>query len=170
VSSTPQRSAAITAAAALAIVGSCIALLAWGWFGYLLFQAVESFHANGISLKRGDILLVFATAILPPAFAILGLQTGVGLFRLSGWARRSALLWAGFSLALCIYLLASNPYEILVLDSEHWSSELALLKQFFAQALLIALAPVSIWWIFLFTRASVKAQFAPAHTESRPPE
>jgi hypothetical protein len=170
VNSAPQRSAAVTAAATLAIVGSCIALLAWGWFGYLLLQAVQSFHAKGISLKRWELLFVAATAILPPVFAILGLQTGAGLFRLSAWARKSALLWAGFSLAFCIYLLVSNPYEILVIDSDHWSSELALLKQFFAQAFLIALAPISIWWLFLFTRASVKAQFAQAQEESRPSE
>jgi hypothetical protein len=170
VNSAPQRSAAVTAAATLAIAGSCIALLAWGWFSYNLFRTVQAIHARAVSLKRWEILFVFATAILPPAFAILGLQTGAGLFRLSAWARKSALLWAAFSLALCMYLLVSNPYEILVIDSDHWSSDLALLKQFLAQAFLIALAPVSIWWLILFTRASVKAQFAPAQKESQPSE
>ncbi|GAC1616884.1 MAG: hypothetical protein PVS2B2_07830 [Candidatus Acidiferrum sp.] len=163
--SAPQRSAAVTAAAALAIVGSCLVFPAWGWFSYHLFQTVQSFHAKGIALKKWEVLFVFATAVLPPAFAILGLQTGEGLFRLSPWARKSALIWAGGSLAFCIYLLVSNPYEILVIDSDHWSSDLALLKQFFTQAFLIALAPISIWWVFLFTRASVKAQFTPARKE-----
>jgi hypothetical protein len=162
----PQRSAAITAAASLAIAGSCVALLAWGWFGYHLLETVHSFEIKGLALKRWEVIFVLAVAILPPALAILGFQTGVGLFRLNAWARKSALIWACASLLFCIYLLVSNPYEILVIDSDHWSSELALLKQFFAQALLIALAPVSIWWIFLFTSASAKAQFSGAQEES----
>jgi hypothetical protein len=164
----PQRSAAVTAAASLAIAGSCVALLAWGWFGYRLFETVHSFGVKGIPLKKWEIIFVVAVAILPPALAILGLQTGVGLFRLNAWARKSALIWASASLLFCIYLLASNPYEIFVIDSDHWSSELALLKQLFAQALLIALGPVSIWWIFLFTSASAKAQFSGVQKESTP--
>lgn len=161
----PQRPAAITAAATLAIVGSCIALLAWGWFSYYLFETVQSFHLKRIPLKNWEILFIGAVAVVPPVLAILGLQTGAGLFRLNAWARKSALCWAGASLLFCAYLLASHPYQILVIDSDQWSSELALLKQFFAQALLIALVPVSIWWIFLFTRTSVKAQFANAQNE-----
>lgn len=166
--SAPQRSAAVTAAATLAILGSCAALLAWGWFGYYLFEAVRSFEAKGIALKQWEVLFIAAVAIFPPVFIILGLQTGIGLFRLSAWARKSALVWAGTSLLFCIYLLVSNPYQILVIDSDHWSSDLALLKQFFAQAMLIALAPVSIWWLFLFTSRSVKAQFGHGQKESLP--
>lgn len=164
--STPQRSAAITAAATLAIVGSCIALLVWIWFSYHLFEAVQSFHSKGIALKNREILFICAAAVVPPLLAFLGLQTGAGLFRLEAWARKSALLWAATSLLFCIFLLVSYPYQILVIDSDHWSSELVLLKQFFGQALLIALTPISVWWIFLFTRLSVKAQFANAQNES----
>jgi hypothetical protein len=166
VNSTPQRSAAVTAAASLAIAGSCVALLAWAWFGYRLLETVHSFEMKGIALRRWEIIFIFAAAILPPALAILGFQTGVGLFRLNPWARKSALIWAVAALLFCIYLLASHPYEILVIDSDHWSSDLALLKQFFAQALEIAVAPVSVWWIFLFSSASVKAQFSDAQIES----
>ena len=161
-----QRSAAITAAATLAIVGSCIVLLAWGWFSYLVFETVQSFHHKGIALKNSEILFICAAAVIPPVLAFLGLQTGAGLFRLDAWARKSALVWAGTSFLFCVFLLVSYPYQILVIDSDHWSSELVLSKQFFAQALLIALAPVSIWWIFLFTRLSVRAQFANAQNES----
>jgi hypothetical protein len=166
VNSALQRSAAVTAAASLAMAGSCVALLAWGWFGYHLLETVHSLEAKGVPLKKWEIIFVLAVGILPPALAILGFQTGVGLFRLHPWARKSALLWAGASLLFCIYLLASNPYEIFVIDSDHWSSELALLKQLFAQGLLIALGPVSIWWIFLFTSASAKAQFSGVQKES----
>jgi hypothetical protein len=161
-----QRSAAITAAATLAIVGSCVALLGWGWFSYLLFETVQSFRRQGIPFKNSQILFIGAAAVIPPVLAFLGLQTGAGLFRLEAWARKSALLWAATSLLFCIFLLVNYPYQIFVIDSDHWSSELVLLKQFFAQALLIALTPISVWWIFLFTRLSVKAQFADAQNES----
>jgi hypothetical protein len=35
------------------------------------------------------------------------------------------------------------------------------MAQFLVQATLILLVPTSIWWLFLFTRKSVKAQFEP---------
>jgi hypothetical protein len=155
----PQRSASITAAATLAITGSCIALLAWAWFLYHLVETLKVIHDRGLVLKTWEIIFIGAVAIFPPALGILGLQTGSGLFRLESWARKSALLWAAGSSLLCAYLLATHAHQILIIDSQHWSSEITSLKQFLTQALLIALAPVGVWWLVLFTRPSVKAQF-----------
>lgn len=140
-----------------------MAFLVWGWLLFRLFNLPHDPH--GESLVSTFPFSIISIAVFPPMVVFLGLKTALGLLQLRPWSRKSALLWAAFSLSLCLFLLARYPYEILVIDNEHFVGEFASFKQLIAQSLLIFLVPNSIWWLFLFTRKSVKAQYeSPAAT------
>jgi hypothetical protein len=148
----------VTAAAIIAIVGSACLILGWGW---LMFDLSRMTRPNGEPVLATLSVFLVAIALFPPVLALLGLQTGLGLLRLQPWSRKSALLWAAASLLGCTVLMARFPYEIFTIDKEHFRGDAALMAQFLVQATLILLVPTSIWWLFLFTRKPVKAQFEP---------
>jgi hypothetical protein len=161
--SSTRRSAGVTCAAALAILGSGFALFVWGHF----FLAVlnEPPNSNGkhlYELYPFSLLLLF----MVPLFLIAsGIRTGFGLFQLKPWARRAALLWATVALCFCLYMIAFRPFETFFIPS-HFVSEVESFKQLFAISLVIALFPVSLWSIFFFRLPKVKRQFEdPARPE-----
>jgi hypothetical protein len=158
VTQAPQRSGAVTAAAIIAIVGSACAILIWGWLMYDLSRMIRP---NGEPVLATVSVFVVAITLIPPVLALLGLQTGLGLLRLHPWSRKSALVWAAASLLGCAVLMVRFPYEIFIIDKDHFRGDVALMAQFFVQGTLILLVPTNIWWLILFTRKSVKAQFEP---------
>jgi hypothetical protein len=159
-----HRSAAVTAAAIVAIIGSASTIIVWGWFLYSLSKIVRS---NGESMLASLSVFILSIAVIPPVLALLGFQTGIGLLRLHPWSRKSALVWALVSLLFCGVLLVRYPYEIFAIDNQHFIPDFAIMQQFLVQSMLILLFPTSIWWLALFTRKSVKAQFAqPAASNS----
>jgi len=102
-----------------------------------------------------------------PLFLIAsGVRTGVGLFQLKPWARRAALLWASVALCFCLYMIAFRAFETFFIP-DHFVSEVDSFKQLLAISLIVALFPISVWWIFLFRMPSVKRQFEqPAQSEA----
>jgi len=152
-----RRSAGVTCAAALAILGSTSALFVWG----SLFLGVINAPPNiqGKHLYESfpiTLLLLFSV----PLFLIAsGIRTGIGLFQLKPWARSAALLWAGVALSFCFYMIAFRPFETFFIP-EHFVSDLESFKQLLAVSLVVALFPVSLWWIFFFRLPDVKSQFA----------
>jgi hypothetical protein len=150
------RSAAVTAAATLSLLGCSSALFFWGYFILALLNAPPVQHGRHVyELQPGLFLLI---AVVPPAVIALGIRTGVGLFQLRPWARISALVWAALTLAFCLALIAFRPFETFFI-SERFVAPLESMKQLIAISLLILLMPSSIWWLFLFRMKSVKAQF-----------
>ena len=94
-----------------------------------------------------------------PLFLIAsGIRTGIGLFQLKPWARRAALLWASVALCFCLYMIAFRPFETFFIP-ERFVGELESFKQLLAISLVVALFPVSLWWIFFFRLSGVKRQF-----------
>ena len=102
------------------------------------------------------------------ALSIFGIFTGVGLIRLRNWARISILVWGG----LCVFFGGIGiPFAFLLPkiappnapelppDSEH-------LVQFMLLLLYGLPLLVGIWWLILFNRKSVKAEFAGADTQA----
>ncbi len=150
------RSAGVTAAAAFSVLGSLIALLAWGWF----FRNMLSLPADstGKHIYEAQPIGFFSIALVPPFLIALSFFTGIGLFRLQPWARKSALLWATVAMSFSSLIIAFRPYETFVIE-ERWVSELASFKQLIVIGLLIFLLPMSIWWLFYFTRKHVIQQF-----------
>ncbi|HTZ49128.1 MAG TPA: hypothetical protein VMH20_16160 [Verrucomicrobiae bacterium] len=158
------RSAAVTAAATLSLLGCSGALLFWGYFILALLNAPPLQNGRHLyELQPGLFLLV---AIVPPAVIALGIRTGIGLFQLRAWARISALVWASVTLVFCLALIAFRPFETFFIP-ERFVGPLESMKQLIAIALLILLMPSSIWWLFLFRLKSVKAQFGREREEMR---
>ena len=158
-----RRSAGVTCAAALAILGSGSALFVWGHFFLSTLNAPPDSNGKHLyELHPFTLLLLF----MVPLFLIAsGLRTGIGLFQLKPWARRAALLWAAVALCFCLYMIAFRPFETFFIPN-HFVSEVESFKQLLAISLVIALFPVSLWWIFFFRLPNVKRQFEePARTE-----
>ena len=161
--SSTRRSAGVTCAAALAILGSASALFVWGsLFLNVLNQPSNAQGKHLYELYPFTLFLIFSV----PLFLIAsGIRTGIGLFQLKPWARRAALLWAGVALCFCLYMIAFRPFETFSIP-EHFVSELDSFKQLLAISLIVALFPIGVWWIFYFRLPAVKRQFEqPAQQE-----
>lgn len=164
--SSTRRSAGVTCAAALAILGSVSALFVWGSLFLGVLNAPPNSH--GKHLYERYPLTLFVMASVPLFLIASGIRTGIGLFQLKAWARQAALLWAGVALCFCLYMIAFRPYETFFIP-ESFVTDLESFKQLLAISLMVALFPISVWWIFFFRLTSVKRQFqAPIPTESRP--
>ena len=150
------RSAGVTAAATLGILGSISALFAWGWFFVSMLglprddQGKHAYEAHPLSF--------FAIALVPPLLIGMGLRIGIGLFQLKPWARRGALLWASLALVFSSTVIAFRPYETFVISDSFVSSE-ASFRQLLAVSFVIFTFPFGAWWLILFTRHHVIAQF-----------
>jgi len=163
---TSRRSAAVTCAAALAILGSATALLVWGSFFIDLLNS--DVDLRGRKIYEAHPFVVFLIATVPFFLIASGIRTGIGLFRLKPWARRAAQVWATAALCFSLWFIAFRPYETFFIP-ERFVSELESLKQLLAVSLVFATLPVSVWWIFLFRMDSVKQQFAPQGSEPASP-
>jgi hypothetical protein len=159
------RSAAVTAAATLTLLGCSTAFLFWGYFLLSLLNTPDQ-HGRHLYQQQPGPFFVFA--LVPPAVIALGIRTGIGLFQLRPWARISALIWAALTLAFCLALIAFRPFETFVIP-ERFVGSTESIKQLIAISLLILLMPSSVWWLFLFRMKSVKAQFGVELKERREP-
>ena len=137
-----KRSDSITAAAIFILFGS----------GFVLFFAavlVASALTSETRSERAILLLVTIYAV-PAAW---GIANGVGIVRLQPWARISTIVMSfvgGVFLLMRIGMIASSMLA---------DTATALVLEVPASLSLAALGIV-IWWIVLFTRPSVKRQFA----------
>jgi hypothetical protein len=151
-----KRSAGVTAAATLAVLGSVIAFLIWGATILPLINLTANTKGQHIYELRP---LTFALiALVPPMLVALGLCTGIGLFQLRSWARKAAIVWASIALAFCLCMIALRPFEIFAIP-ESFVSEVESMRQLLAISAVVMLLPVSIWWLFFFRLKSVMAQF-----------
>lgn len=160
-----RRSAGVTCAAALAILGSVSAFFIWASFLLGILNAEPNVDGRRLYELHPFATLFIATV---PSFLIFsGMSTGIGLFQLKSWARRAALVWASVALCFSLSIIAFRPFETFFIP-EHFVSEVESLKQLIALSLIFATLPIGIWWIFYFRLQSVKRQFEPA--PGLPPE
>jgi len=151
-----NRSAGVTAAATLAVLGSVIVFFLWGWLFLPLINLPPD--SNGKYPYQTHPLPFVLIALVPPFLVALGLRTGIGLFHLRPWARKAALLWASIALVFCLSMIALRPFETFVIP-ERDVGELESLKQLLAASAVLILLPISIWWLFFFRLKSVVKQF-----------
>lgn len=162
---TPRpRSAGVTVAATLAILGCSSSFILWGIFLLNLLNAPP--NQDGKRFYELYPVTVLLIALVPSIFMALGIRTGIGLFHLRPWARIVALVWASASLTCCLGLIAFRPFETFFIP-DHFVGPAESLKQLIAIALVILLLPVSLWWLFLFRAKSVKEQFQVATEEEK---
>jgi hypothetical protein len=155
------RSAAVTAAATLAMLGCATALYFWGSF--VLGMVNNPADEQGRHLYQTHLGFFLIMLLLPSALIAVGMRIGVGLFQLRPWARVAAMIWAAISLLLCLSIIAFRPFETFFIG-DRFVAPLESLKQLIAFALVILLLPVSVWWLLLFRMKSVKAQFMARET------
>jgi len=150
------RSAGVTAAATLAVLGSVAVVLAWGPFFLQLLNLPAD--ASGKHVYQTHTVVFLLVTLVPPLLAVLSLGTGIGLFRLRAWARRAALLWASLAAVFSLAVIALRPYETFAIP-EHFVSESESFRQIMAVSLVILALPVSLWWLFFFRLKGVVRQF-----------
>jgi hypothetical protein len=144
--------------AALALAAGCSVLLLGSTF--LLKGVVDGYRSTGqLAIRTGDLFFI----VLPAGFSLLGLVTSFGLMRLREWARKVTILLSVVPVLACALLVIWRPpsvfpppkpdeqYAILTIGSG--------LGLWIYEALLLILIPVSIWWLVVMTRESVRSQF-----------
>jgi len=154
------RSAGVTAAATLALLGCTTSFFVWGYVFLTLLNAPADAH--GRHLYQTHLTFFLAFAFVPSGVIALGIRTGIGLFQLRPWARVAAMVWASITLAFCLALIALRPFEVFVIP-DTFVGPAESLKQLAAIALIILLLPASVWWLFLFRSKGVKLQFQALH-------
>jgi hypothetical protein len=157
------RSAGVTAAATLGILGSVSALVVWGWFFLSMLTMPVDRHGKHYTQLHPIPFVV--TALAPPVLIALGIRISVGLFQLKPWARRGALLWAGLALLFSASVIAFYPYETFVIQ-EDLVTPIVSLRQLLAFSFVISTFPVAGWCLLYFTRRRVIAQFDLASSTS----
>lgn len=155
--SSSKPSASVIVAGVVAILGSALAIFisALGLIGTALISNApgrENLPAPAKSVAMVTLLFVMAVAVF-------GILTGVGLFRLKSWARISALVWAGIIALFSALILLFLPFIPLPETSAGQSVPAAHLKALMYLAYGIPLI-VGIWWLILFTRPGIRAQFS----------
>jgi hypothetical protein len=146
----PDRaSGSIMAVAVAQFVGSVGLLVPSGFF---LAEELQLHHSYPSTYRALHPAVYLYYIILPISFSLLGILTSIGLSFLREWARKSTLLLATIPAAVYGEVLILRPPSVfpprvgdIYLDAV-------------AGALCLWI-PLSIWWLILFTRPGVKAQF-----------
>jgi hypothetical protein len=157
--SSGQRSAAVTASGVIAILGSLVTAIGIliGIMGMLLASRFPNPEMETMPGIRAMIVAVMAIFF---GITVWGAFSGVGLIRFRNWARISVLVWAGLMAPFCILVIAfiafmpmpPSPNPMLTGSILHLVTIV-----FYGLPLAIA-----VWWLILFTRPHIVAQFKPA--------
>lgn len=162
-----KRSAGVTAAASVALLGSAFVFLfsAFAGLGLLLIRLKPP---SAEAAPRPFGFLPYVGLLTMVGFAAWGVATGIGLIRLRPWARTSTLVVAGLLLA---YALPAAPMFILMRHMGFPPDEPPgdLQGVFFVLLSICGiLAGIALWWLILFTRPAVRAQFTDGVTPALP--
>ena len=158
--SSSKRSASVTAAAVVAILGSLILLLCCSaaFFVFLLGKLPGTSSELPPSMRY----MMLGTQGFMVCLSLFGVATGIGLIYLRKWARISILIWGGFSVFFCgigmpfVFLMPFSPSPNTPDLPAGSMTALRLILLFVYGIPLL----IGVWWLILFNRKSVKAQFA----------
>jgi hypothetical protein len=153
----PRASGAVVAAGVVGIIGSCFAILlaVSGLFGMSMLPSTPEVR----QLPAGFQTMATVVLVVWLGVAVFGVATGVGILRLKNWARISALAWAALSAGLCSFAVLFS----LVVPPPTPSGERTI--SMFAVRLIVIVfysipIAVGIWWLILFNRPRVRAEFS----------
>jgi hypothetical protein len=148
----------VALAAAVLLLGSALILLAT----VLMFtDAAQSYRDAGQPLSGIVNARLFAYGVLPVCFSLLGVITSVGLFGMREWAWKTTIFLSVAPVTICGLLVLLQPEAIFRPDA---GIKYAILTVgdfgiVVYICMFVALIPVSVWWLVLFTRKSVRSQF-----------
>jgi len=158
----PNRSTSVTFAAVVAILGSLFFLLccSLALFAFLLVK-LPGASPEFPPFVRNTMLATQGTMM---CLSLFGVATGIGLIYLRNWARISILIWGGMliffgGIGIPIAFLMPIPPTPNAPDLPAAGTQAVRLifLAIYGMPLLIG-----IWWLILFNRKTVKAQFAGA--------
>jgi hypothetical protein len=153
-----QRSASVMASGIIAILGSLVTAIGIliGTMGLLLSLG----RPSPMQTMPGVRAMTAAMMVFFFAVTIWGAFSGVGLIRLRNWARISVLVWAGITAPICLIVIAMMAVIPLPTpaDSPVTNTMVRLVVVIFYGAPLA----IAVWWLILFTRPKIVAQFRPA--------
>src|SRR6266852_639966 len=163
-----KRSGSVTAAAVVAILSGGFLLLCFS--GAFLAVLLVKLPGTASELPPSVRTFGLATQSFMLALSLFGIATGIGLIYLRNWARISVLICGGFSvffglIGIPIAFLTqfpANPNSP-ALPAESMQAVRWILLVIYGIPLLIG-----VWWLILFNRKSVKAQFAGARGSTDP--
>ena len=153
----PRASGSVVAAGVVAILGSCLAILgaALGIFGMGMLPSTPEAR----QLPAGVQTMATVVLVVWLGVAVFGIATGLGILRLKNWARISALVWAALSAGLCsVILLFSLVMPLPTPPGERPISMFAV--RMIAVVFYSIPVVVGIWWLILFNRPRVRAEFS----------
>jgi hypothetical protein len=164
----PKRSASVTAAAVVAVLGGLFFLLCCSaaFFIFLLTKLPGTAREFPPTMRY---MMLGAQASMM-CLSLFGIATGIGIICLRKWARISILMWGGLSVffgvvgipVAYLMLLSPNP-SAPALPVEGMQSVRAILLVIYGIPFVIG-----VWWLILFNRKAVKAQFAGARASADP--
>jgi hypothetical protein len=157
-----KRSAGVTTAAIVLLSGSVLAFLLTAFV--LITITWRSTAAPRSDFPRQMLILAvlfYAFFLCVEAFGIL---TGIGLLRLKNWARITTIVFA-----VCIileslqWLLGALIFRLIPLPSEpNIPPHFYLVIRAVLAGIGLLLLSIGVWWLVLFTRRGVRAQFQSA--------
>jgi hypothetical protein len=131
--------------------------------GLNLIGGTEVIRQTGQRLTLDLDARLFVFTIAPGAFSLLGLISAIGIFYLKEWARIAVLCLSTVPVLGSGLLVTLQPQSVFPPPQPDEQYAIATIGNGLGLAiyevLLVVLIPVSIWWLVLFTRASVKTQF-----------
>ena len=163
-----ERSASVTAAAVVAILGSLLFLLCCSvvFFGMMLGKLPGTTPELPTVLRNA----MLASQGFMIALSLFGIATGIGLVYLRKWARISILIWGGLLVFFggigipIAYLTSFSPTpNAPALPAESMQAVRWILLVIYGMPLLIGVC-----WLILFNRKSVKTQFVGAGVSDDP--
>lgn len=155
----PSRpSGSVVAAGIVAIVGSCLAILGCG-LGLIGTTMLPTTSPNGAELPSTVKAMAAAVMFFFLAIAVFGVFTGAGILRLKNWARISAMVWAGFTACLGSISLLFAMFVPLPNPPAATPVPVMAVRVFLFVFYAIPVG-IGVWWLILFNRPAVRAQFA----------
>jgi hypothetical protein len=155
-----RPSASVIAAAVVGILASLFLLLvgAITFLGFLLNASLNT--APGLPPSARILMLVMAAFMM--GVSIFGIATGIGLLLLRNWARISILIWGGLSV---FFGVVGIPFAFLMpLSEPAGTAQLppGTMRMIHVMLSIIYGLPLAVgtWWLILFNRKTIKAQFA----------
>ena len=125
------------------------------FFGFLAYVFVDA-----LPLPSSNGLFFLFVGALCAGVAVWSFMTLVGVARVRKWARTSALLLGPTAIVVYVLPVASYAYVAATTPDVGWS--------WMAVLPLVAIIPVVIWWLLLFTSPELKRAFSSQHDhESR---
>jgi len=152
--------ASVIAGAVIALLGSVLMLVASS-LGFVAMLSI-SLPAGSQALPPFARTAVLGTYGFMICLSIFGISTGIGLILLRNWARISAMVWAG----VCVFFAAIGiPIGFFMTfpgppNAPNIPEETMHVVRWSILILYGIPLIVGVWWLILFNRKTIKAQFA----------